>query len=225
MTHVASDMYDVSASAYNQAWETAIVVYAESLTLAGEASEIAIAHVSDGLKYSSRFINDQVDEQWPVIHPYYEEHIVGNYQTHLEPHLSQHVFPSLNQASVWFHETAMPFVVQTIEDGQQVYNAQVSPVLQKYHQSVVRLYGEYCQSSLKEFRKASKEMDILKDYPPPAYFMESWKKSCANPQESLNALMQGTLLLFTILRILGLICWVIKSLISILCFTPRRKIV
>lgn len=226
MTHVASDMYDVSASAYNQVWEAATVVYAESLTLAGVGSKIASTHVSDGLKYSSRFINDQVDEQWPIIQPYYEEHIAGNYQTHLEPHLRQHVFPTLHQASVWFHNTAMPFVVQTIEDGKQVYDAQVSPVLKKHHQSVVRLYGEYCQSSLQEFRKASKELDILKDYPPPAYFMESWKKSCANPQESLNALMQGTFFLFAAIFhrcLFGLAWWIVTFLMSLVIrFTPLR---
>jgi len=236
MTHVATDMYDVSASAYNQgwevsasaynqAWEGAMVVYAESLTQAGAASEIASAHVSDGLKYSSRFINEQVDEHWPTIQPYYEEHIIGNYQTHIEPHMQQHVFPRLHQASVWFHGVAMPFVVQTIEDGKKVYDSRVSPVLKEQHQAAVRLYGEYCQSSLQEFRKASKESDILKDNPPPAYFMESWEKSCANPQDSLNALAQGALFLFAAIffrRLLGLAWWIVVTFLvsPVLRFTP-----
>ena len=30
MTHVANDIYDASASAYNHAWEAGMVVYAES---------------------------------------------------------------------------------------------------------------------------------------------------------------------------------------------------
>jgi hypothetical protein len=259
MTHFTNDVYDASANAYSQTLETAketfsqtletsketaTVVYAESRKYAGVAIKIASGHVSDGLElasgytsvgleYSKRFINDQMDELWPKIQPYYKEHITDNYETLIEPHLKEHVFPTLHRASGWFHEAAMPVIVQTIEDGRKFYGAQVSPLVQKLvqdgkeiHQTTIGLYGEYCQSSFEEFRKASKEVDFLKNNPPPMHFMESWKKSCAHPQESLSALMQGSLLLITILfrrRIFGLFWWIMTSLVSIVIrFTPLR---
>jgi hypothetical protein len=220
MTHFTSDVYDASANAYSQtlktAKETAMTVYTESRKYAGLAIEIAIGHVSNGLVYSKRFINDQMDELWPKIQPYYKEHITDNYEKAIERAI-EHVSNGLENSKRFIND---------------LYDARVSPLVQKLaqdgkeiHQTMLDLYGEYCQSSIEAFRKASKEVDVLTKNQPPMYLMVLWEKSCAHPQESLNALMQGTLLLFTILRILGLICWVIKSLISILCFTPRRKIV
>jgi len=235
MTYIANDVYDASGKAYSQAFETVMVVYAESRKHVTVAARTASGHISDGLEYSSRLIVDQTDKHWPTIQPYYNEHVTDNYEKHVEPHLREHVFPMLHQASVWYQNEAMPLLVQNIEDGRKVYDVQFFPLVQKllkgvkeFHQTMIRLYGEYCRSSLKEFRKASKESesDFLKKYPPPTYFMESWQRSCAHPQESLSALMQGTLLVFTILfyrRIIGLLWWIVTFLISIIIrFTPLR---
>jgi len=225
MTYIANDVYDASGKAYNQALETAIVVYAESRKHVTVAVRTAGGHISDGFEYSSRLVVDQIDTHWPTIQPYYNKHIIDNYETHIEPHLLEHVFPRLHQASVWYQNEAMPLVVQNIENGRNFYDVQVSPLVQKYlkdvkefHQTTIRSYGFYCRSSLEELRKAS--------YPPPMYFVESLQRSCAHPQASLNALMQGTLLVFTILfhrRIIGLLWWIVTFLITIIIrFTPLR---
>mmetsp|Transcript_23587 Transcript_23587/g.26895 ORF Transcript_23587/g.26895 Transcript_23587/m.26895 type:complete len:626 (+) Transcript_23587:99-1976(+) len=225
MTYIANDMYDVSSKAYSQALETAIVVYTESRKHFTVAVRTAGGHISDGFEYSSRLVVDQIDTHWPTIQPYYNKHITDNYETHIEPHLREHVFPRLHQASVWYQNEAMPLVVQNIENGRNFYDVQVSPLVQKYlkdvkefHQTTIRSYGFYCRSSLEELRKAS--------YPPPMYFVESLQRSCAHPQASLNALMQGTLLVFTILfhrRIIGLLWWIVTFLTTIIIrFTPLR---
>lgn len=222
MTHVATDMYDVGVIAYKQTSDAAVVVYAESIRLAS-------ARVSDGLEYSNRLINGQVDVHWPKIQPYYEEHISGNYQTHLEPQLRTHVFPKLHQVSSWSHKVAKPSVLQAIENGKTSYNARVAPVLERQYQGVVRQYGNYCRSSLQEFLKASQEVEVLKDHPPPAFLMESWETSCENPRDSMSALAHGTFVLFLVIfhRRLFRFAWSIAAFAVslVIRFTPLRFLV
>lgn len=198
MTYIANDVYVASANAYSQAWKTTLQVYTESQKHAVIATKVTGEHVSNGLEYSSRFINHHVNEHWPTIQPYYKEHITDNYEAHIEPHLRQHLFPRLNQACVWYRDELVPWSVQRIEGSHTFFNTNISPSLRtvfdevkKIHPKMVGLYGDYCSSSLQEFLKISKESDMLEKYLPPTYFMESWKQSCAHPRASMSALMQG----------------------------------
>jgi len=230
MTYIANDVYHVSARAYSQAWKTTTKVYTESRKHAAVAMKLTGEHILIGLEYSSRFMNDQVDEHWPTIQqtiqPYFKKYIADNYETHIEPHLREHLFPRFNQASVWYYDKFMPWSVRKIDDCHTFF----TPILntcfdevEKFHFKMTGLYGEYCSSSLQEFLKISKESDVLMKYPPPTYF---WKQSCLHPRESLNALMQGIFVLLSIAfrrRILGLFLGFFGLLLSIIIhLTPLR---
>ena len=230
MTHITSDVYDVGAVAYRKASGAAIVAVTNGL-------ESSNRFLSDKLDDSNRFIVDKFDEHWPTVLPYYEEHItgnyekhiVGNYQTHLEPPLQKHVFPKLRQASSWSNEVAKPLVLDAIEDGKTVINAQVVPVVERHYQGAATVYGNYCKSSLQEFQKASEELEVLREHPPPAFLLESWETSCANPRDSITALMQGTLVLFLVIfcrRLFGLVFSIFAfSVTLVIRFTPLRFVV
>lgn len=230
MTHIASDVYDVSAVAYRKASGAAVVAVTNGL-------ESSNRFLSDKLDDSNRFIVDKFDEHWPTVSPYYEEHvsgnyqkhIVGNFQTHLEPPLQKHVFPKLRQASSWSNEVAKPLVLDAIEDGKTAINAQVAPVVERHYQEAANMFGNYCKSSLQEFQKASQELEVLKDHPPPAFLLESWETSCANPRDSIIALMQGTIVfLFVIFyrRLFGLAFSIVAfSVTLVVRFTPLRFVV
>jgi hypothetical protein len=230
MTHIASDVYDVSAVAYMKASGAAAVAYSKSVQIAG-------AKVTNGLESSNRFLFDKFDEHWPTVSPYYEEHIsgnyqkhvVGNYQTHLEPPLQKHVFPKLRQASSWSNEVAKPLVLEAIEDGKTTINARFVPVVEHHYEGAARLYGNYCKSSLEEFLKASQELEVLKDHPPPAFLLESWETSCDNPRDSISALMQGTIVLFLVIffrRLFGLAWSIVAFSVSLVIrLTPLRFVV
>lgn len=203
VTHVASDAFDL-----------AMVVVAESRNFAGVASQIASDQISDGLKYSNEFVTEKFDKHWPTIQPHYEEHISKNYQTLLEPHLKKHVFPKLREGSDWVYGEGIPLAVEAMDKGKDAFHSNVTPVVQRHHKTVVNMYADYCQSSLREFTKASQEIDILKDYPPPAFVLDSWKTSCKQPRESLNALAHGTLALFVLVfhrSILGFAWYIVFS--------------
>lgn len=241
MTHVAEDLYDVGATAYKKASDAAGVVAAESLRIASEKASdglrLAKAHAPDGLRaasaklsdgvdYSGRLMNEKFNEHWPTVSPYYKEHVLGNYETHVEPHLQTHVFPKLRQASTWSNEVGMPMALEAIEEGKKTYQSEVVPMLERQYQGAARLYANYCRSSLQEFLKASQELEVLKDNPPPAFLLESWETSCENPKDSLTALMQGTLVLFLVLfyrRIFGLAWSIVSFFVSLVVrFTPLR---
>lgn len=225
MTHVTTDLYDAGLI----------------------ARDAASAHISKGLENSKRFVHEQFNElwliiephyqkQWLIIEPYYQEHVANNYQTHLEPHVQKHVVPRLDQASVWFRATAVPFVKEVVEEIIKMYKVKVTPVVEEKQKEIVNMYGYYCKLYLREFQKATKESDILKDYPPPAYVLESWKTSCANPQESLGALLNGIFTLLALIfyrRIFGLVWWIGTFSLSLVLlplrltplgwFLPRRS--
>lgn len=214
MTHVRTDLYDVGLT----------------------ASEAAKAHVSKGLENSKRFVRGQFDAHWLTIEPYYQDHVANNYQTHLEPHVKKYVVPRFNQASIWFRATAVPFVNEVIEETKKMYKTKVAPVVEQKQKVVVNMYGYYCKLYLREFQKASKESDILKDYPPPAFVLQSWQTSCANPQESLGAFLNGIFTLLALIfyrRIFGLVWWMGTFSLSLVLlplrwtplgwFLPRRS--
>ena len=199
MTHVAADMYDAGAVAYEQASDAAVLFYAESLNV-----------IKNCLHYSKDVIRNQVDERWSAISPYYEEHISDNYRTHLEPHLQEYVFPQLRHASSWSNEVVKPRVLEAIKGGKEVYNSQIAPLIEHQRQEasrmfdlqyerLARLYGDYCSSSLQEFLKASQELEPLKDHPPPTFLLHSWETSCKNPRDSLSVLLQGASILFLVI--------------------------
>merc|ERR1711966_508768 len=102
----------------------------------------------------------------------------------------------------------------------------MGPVVERQYQKAVRMYGNYCRSSLQEFLKASQEVEVLRDHPPPAFLLESWETSCENPRDSMNVAMQGVLTLFVIIfyrRLFGL-AWSIASfsLSLVVRLTPLR---
>lgn len=225
ITHVSADLYDAG-----------LTVYAKSVKQAGVASEVVMAQVSKGVEKSKRFVHGQVGEHWLAIEPLYQEHVANNYQTHLEPHLQNHVFPRLHEASVGFRATIVPLVIKAIEEIKQTYKTKLVPVMEEKYQMIVNMYGYYCKLYLREFQKASQESDILKDHPPPAYLLESWQTSCANPRESLSALMNGTLTLLALIfyrRVFGLVWWMGTFSLSLVIlplrwtplgwFLPRRS--
>eukprot|EP00537_Pseudo-nitzschia_pungens_P005914 CAMPEP_0172357802 /NCGR_PEP_ID=MMETSP1060-20121228/2131_1 /TAXON_ID=37318 /ORGANISM="Pseudo-nitzschia pungens, Strain cf. cingulata" /LENGTH=703 /DNA_ID=CAMNT_0013078645 /DNA_START=91 /DNA_END=2202 /DNA_ORIENTATION=+ len=227
VTHVATDLYDAG-----------FVAYAESVKQAEVARDLAMAHVAEGMKKSKRFVNGQVDEHWPTIQPYYEEHIANNYQVHLEPHLKKHVFPMFHKGSVWFQAIVVPMAIEVVEEIQKAYQTKVVPIMTAKHKDMVVTYGYYCKLYLREFKKASKESEILKDHPPPAYLLESWQTSCAHPRESLGALTNGILILLALIffrRIVGLVWWMASFSLSLVLmpvrwtplrwFLPRRSVV
>ena len=222
MTLVTSDLFDASAVAYKHASAAVSELYTESV-------RIASAHVSDVREYANRRISEEYEERWPDIQPYYEEHIVNNYQTHLEPHLQKHVFPKLQQASSWSSQVAKPTVLQAIDDGKKSYDAQVAPIFEQQYQVVVALYETYCRYSLNEFLKASQELQVLRDNPPPDFLLESWTTSCENPRDSLSALMHGSLVLLLVIfyrRLLRLAWWIVGfSLSLVVSLTPLRFVV
>mmetsp|Transcript_4523 Transcript_4523/g.11663 ORF Transcript_4523/g.11663 Transcript_4523/m.11663 type:complete len:656 (-) Transcript_4523:902-2869(-) len=222
MTLVTNDLLDASAVAYEHVTVAASELYTESV-------RIASAHISDGLEYSNRFLNEKVEDHWPSVQPYYEEHIQSNYQTHLQPHLQKHVYPRVQQASSWSTQVAKPTVLQAIDDGKRSYDAQVAPIIEQQYQTVVFLYETYCRHSLNEFLKAGQELQILKDNPPPAFLLESWTTSCEHPEDSLSALMYGSLVLLLVVfyrRILRLAWWIVSfSLSLVVRLTPLRFVV
>jgi len=222
MTHVAVDVYDASIVAYNRASDTAAVVYEES-------RRIASAQVSGGLEYSNRVLNDKFEDHWPSISPFYEEHVADNYKTHLEPPLQKHVFPRLQKASSWSKEVGKPMVLRGIDDGKNSFNTRVVPVIERQYTKLARRYGNYCRHSLKEFLKATHEIGVLKDYPPPDFLLESWETSCENPRESMSALFQGTFVLLLVIfhrRVLRL-AWSIFvfTFFFVIRFTPLRFVI
>ena len=225
MTHVSTDLYDGG-----------LAVYAMAVEQAGVVGDIAMVHVSKGLEKSKDFVHGQVEEYWQAIEPHYQEHVASQYQTHLEPHLHKHVFPKLHQASVWFQTTVMPLVMEGIGIVKEIYHTKVVPIVEAKYQGLVDSYGYYCKSYLRDFEKVSQESQVLKDNPPPAYLLESWQISCANPRESLGALINGTLTLFALVfyrRLLGVVCWMGAFSLSLVLlplrwtplgwFLPRRS--
>lgn len=229
MTHITSDIYEASASVGRQASDAAKALYAESKKQAEVATGVALVRASDGWKESKHFLNVQVKEAWPAIQPYYEEHIASNYQAHLEPHLKQHVFPKVQQARGWFRTTVVPLASQVVGEIRQTYSSKVAPILRREYRAIVAIYAYYCNKYLSEFHKASKTSDILKEHPPPAYFLESWETSCANPQESMTALIHATLGLLALIfyrRLFGVVWWTVTCSVSrAVKLTPLRWIV
>ena len=214
MTHVAEDFYGAGAAVYKQASDKAAEVYDDS-------RKKASVHVSNGIEYSSRVLNEKFDEHWPTVAPYYEDIVAGNYQK-VEPHLNDHVYPKLRQASDWTNEVVKPKVFEAIDDGKKT----ITPVIESNIQGATDLYENYCRSSLTEFLKATEEVDVLKEHPPPSFLLDSWETSCENPRDSITALAQGMGVLLALVfyrRILGLAWSIVKFfLLLFVRLTPLR---
>ena len=214
VTHVAIDFYDASASVAKHASDKAAEVYDVSKRKAG-------IHVSNGLEYSSRVINEKFDEHWPTVAPYYDDMVTGNYEK-IAPHLQDHVYPALRQASDWTNTVVKPKVLEAIDDGKKT----VTPVIEQNIQVAADVYEGYCRSSLTEFLKATEEVEVLKEHPPPSFLLESWETSCEKPRDSIIALSQGTAIFFALIfwrRIMGLAWGIVKFfLLLFVKLTPLR---
>lgn len=130
----------------------------------------------------------------------------------------------LNKGYVWFQRTIVPMVIRAMEDIKKSYQTKIAPIIEAKHQGAVDTYGYYCKLYLREFKKASTESDVLKSHPPPAYLLESWKTSCAQPRESLGALTNGTLTVLALIfyrRILGLVWWIATFSLSLVIMPLR----
>ena len=187
MTHVAVDLYDASAFVYEKASNKATDVF-------DVCRKEASVQVSKGLEFSSDFINEQFDEHWPKVAPYYDDIVVANYQK-IQPQLQEHVYPKISQAATFTNDVLKPKVLEAIDDGRKT----VTPIIEQNIQGAADLYENYCRSSLTEFLKATDEVEVLKEHPPPAFLLESWETSCENPRDSITVLAQGTGILLAVI--------------------------
>jgi hypothetical protein len=222
---VTSDLYEASVNVYHRCLELGGHLYIKSKKYAKQ-----------GLHQVSEVVEAQMDKHWPVIKPYYDQHILGNYKNHFEPHFQKHVVPRIEQLSTWYKTTALPGCKKLVQDTHTWYKTKAIPLFEQFvdnalafYQKIIKAYGEQCRSSLKTFRKATKDNDFLKQHPPPKSFMELWGDSCSHPQESIDAFLQATLLLFGIIfyrRVLGITWWVVNFVLTILLtFTPLRFVI
>lgn len=230
MTHVGADVYDAGAAAVGQVAGKATEVYGQ---VAGKAKEV----YGQSLEYSSRVINEKYEEHWPSVAPYYDDIIIGNYQKlerqyqEIQPHLEAHIYPHVRTASAWTNDVAKPKVLEAIDDAKKV----VSPVIEEKYNGAAKLYADYCKYSLIEFVRATQEIELFKDHPPPDFLLGSWETSCQNPHDSIKALMQGVGLLFAIIfyRRLLRLAWSILVFVLLIpvklsplrFFLPRKSTV
>ena len=230
MTHIGEDVYDAGAAVFGKAADKAVDVYSQ-------AADKVVDVYSESVEALSRVVKEKYEEHWPSVAPYYEDIVIANYKKaeqkfeEIEPHLETHVYPHIRTASAWTNEVAKPKVLEVIDDGKKV----VSPVIEEKYNGAAELYADYCKSSLIEFVRATQDVEILKDHPPPDFLLGSWETSCQNPHDSIKALMQGFGLLFALIfyrRILGL-AWSIVVFVLLIpvklsplgFFLPRKTTV
>lgn len=213
MTYIRADLYNASVGAYYHGVDVGRRLYFESKKYAGQANQ----HVQKGIEFVTQLYREQMKKHWPTVKPHFDEHVVGNYRKHVEPHVQKHVHPKMKQLSTWFRQEFIPLAENFSKKGQKQYA------------KFIALYGEQCNATLKQFRKACRNNDFLKEHPPPKSLMKMWGDSCSHPKESLELAFQGLLLLLGLLfyrRILRLVVWMLSWVASlILILTPLGLVI
>jgi hypothetical protein len=213
MTHIQADLYSASVDAYHHGVQVAHQLYVESQKFGVEVNQ----HLQKGVAYATRVCQEQLEKHWPTVKPYYDEHVVGNYRKKVEPHMEKHVYPMVTRSSKWYKQEFKPRVEQFGKDCERQYGR------------LIQLFEQQCKTSLKEFRKASRNSDFLKDHPPPKSLLTIWGDSCSHPQESVDLVFQCLLLLLGLVfyrRLWGIAVWVLSwGVTLILIFTPLGLVI